>query len=423
VFTDVTKASALLEQSVALARQEGDTWSLANSLGWRGFLAIFHGDFKAARPVLEDCLAVARPARNLHGLRIGLLSLGCIARFEGDCQAAEALYKEGLAVALKLGDPLWTAVALAYLADLVNLTGFPTRARQLAEEAVTVARNARCSPVLALCLTVAGRVVLADRDFTYARALLDEALSLPQVQPCSGALALLGLAQIAFACGESHSTQPLAENALAVAREGGDKMATAQVVHYLGRLARIEGNFKDAWSLHYEALMLQAKLGDRTGALTSLAAIAGVAVDQDRWDFAVRLLAATQAFRETMGIPRPSSEQAEHEADIAAIRGNIPSAQLKTAWAQGAAMSLDGAIAYAVRGRGIRRRPRSGWASLTPTELEVVRLVAEGLTNPQIGERLFVSPRTVQTHLSNIFPKLAVRSRKELAREVARRKI
>ncbi len=72
--------------------------------------------------------------------------------------------------------------------------------------------------------------------------------------------------------------------------------------------------------------------------------------------------------------------------------------------------------------RGKRDRPRTGWASLTPTERMVSDLVAEGLSNPQIGERLFVSRRTVQTHLAHVFRKLQMSSRSELAAEVARRR-
>jgi DNA-binding CsgD family transcriptional regulator len=84
-------------------------------------------------------------------------------------------------------------------------------------------------------------------------------------------------------------------------------------------------------------------------------------------------------------------------------------------------MSLDEVVAYASRGRGERKRPSSGWRSLTPTEHEVVRLVADGLTNPQIGERLFISKGTVRTHLSHVFTKLGVTSRSQLASEATRR--
>ncbi len=77
-------------------------------------------------------------------------------------------------------------------------------------------------------------------------------------------------------------------------------------------------------------------------------------------------------------------------------------------------------IAYAQRGRGERKRPASGWASLTPTERDVVRLVSEGLGNKDIATRLFISPRTVQTHLTHVYTKLGVSSRVQLAQEAAR---
>lgn len=57
---------------------------------------------------------------------------------------------------------------------------------------------------------------------------------------------------------------------------------------------------------------------------------------------------------------------------------------------------------------------------MTPTELDVVRLVREGLGNKDIAVRLFVSPRTVQTHLTHVFSKLGLTSRLQLAQEAAR---
>ncbi len=65
--------------------------------------------------------------------------------------------------------------------------------------------------------------------------------------------------------------------------------------------------------------------------------------------------------------------------------------------------------------------PSSGWASLTPTELEVVKLTAQGLGDPEIGERLFIGRPTVKTHLAHTFTKLGVTSRAELASEATRR--
>jgi DNA-binding CsgD family transcriptional regulator len=85
-------------------------------------------------------------------------------------------------------------------------------------------------------------------------------------------------------------------------------------------------------------------------------------------------------------------------------------------------------VAASLRALGVRRRRagagrrvQTGWESLTPTEVRVARLAAEGLTNREIGERLFVSRRTVETHLAHAFAKLGLSSRAQLAAEVARR--
>ena len=72
--------------------------------------------------------------------------------------------------------------------------------------------------------------------------------------------------------------------------------------------------------------------------------------------------------------------------------------------------------------RGTRGRPQFGWPGLTPTEHSVADLVAEGLSNPQIGARLYISHRTVQTHLAHIFAKLDISARAQLAAEVTRRR-
>jgi DNA-binding CsgD family transcriptional regulator len=102
------------------------------------------------------------------------------------------------------------------------------------------------------------------------------------------------------------------------------------------------------------------------------------------------------------------------------LRNALNKNDFESAWAEGAALSTEEAIAYARRGRGQRKRPTSGWGSLTPTERDVVRLVSEGLANNDIATRLFVSPRTVQTHLTHVYTKLGLTSRVQLAQEAAR---
>jgi DNA-binding CsgD family transcriptional regulator len=135
---------------------------------------------------------------------------------------------------------------------------------------------------------------------------------------------------------------------------------------------------------------------------------------------AARLLGATCAMRERIGSVRFKIYNASYETSVAALRDVMNDNDFDTAWSEGAALSTEEAIAYARRGRGQRKRPTSGWASLTPTELDVVRLVSEGLSNNDIATRLFVSPRTVQTHLTHVYTKLSLTSRVQLVQEAAR---
>jgi DNA-binding CsgD family transcriptional regulator len=121
-----------------------------------------------------------------------------------------------------------------------------------------------------------------------------------------------------------------------------------------------------------------------------------------------------------MGAVRFKVWDADYEASVAALRNAMGDKDFDAAWAEGAALSTEEAIAYAQRRHGERKRPTSGWASLTPTERDVVRLVSEGLTNNDVATRLFVSPRTVQTHLTHVYTKLGLTSRVQLVQEVAR---
>jgi DNA-binding CsgD family transcriptional regulator len=112
--------------------------------------------------------------------------------------------------------------------------------------------------------------------------------------------------------------------------------------------------------------------------------------------------------------------QAGVDSSLTMLRKTLGDSEFDAAWADGTVLSTDEAIAYAQRGRGERKRPASGWGSLTPTELDVARLLKEGLANKEIGVRLFLSPRTVQTHLTHIYTKLGLTSRVQLAQQAAR---
>jgi DNA-binding CsgD family transcriptional regulator len=152
-------------------------------------------------------------------------------------------------------------------------------------------------------------------------------------------------------------------------------------------------------------------------ALDSLAIVTG---ETGNHLAAARLLGAAEAARQRMGMVRLKVLEADDEARIAAVRDALGENDFDAAWAEGATLSTEEAVAYAQRGRGERKRPSTGWASLTRAELDVARLVTEGLGNKDIALRLFVSPRTVQAHLTHIYTKLGLTSRVQLAQEAAR---
>ena len=122
---------------------------------------------------------------------------------------------------------------------------------------------------------------------------------------------------------------------------------------------------------------------------------------------AVRLLHATQSERDAIGY-RFRFPNHQRRVDRALVGGDAKSAEETP-------MALADAVAFALRPHGRRNRPTLGWTSLTPTERDIARLVAEGATNPMIAKKLSMTVNTVKTHLSHIFTKLDIASRAQLA--------
>ena len=186
------------------------------------------------------------------------------------------------------------------------------------------------------------------------------------------------------------------------------------------RVAIAQGEPDQAERDAHDALACATELGAQLGVPDVLECLAVLAGDAGSHREAARLFGAAHAIRQRIGAVRFKVWDADYDASVAALRDAMGDKDFDAAWAEGAALSTDEAIAYAQRGRGERKRPASGWASLTPTERDVVRLVSEGLANNDVATRLFVSPRTVQTHLTHVYTKLGLTSRVQLAQEAAR---
>jgi DNA-binding CsgD family transcriptional regulator len=176
---------------------------------------------------------------------------------------------------------------------------------------------------------------------------------------------------------------------------------------------------EDQWHV---ALRLAADHGLRLVAVDALEGLAGLAATEESWIECLRLSAAAARLRDETGYRwRFGFEQDRLDPAVAAANEALGPDDAAAAEAEGAALAWQDAAAYAGRARGERQRPSHGWASLTPTELRVVALVADGLTNPQIAERLLMGRATVKTHLDHVFTKTGLHSRTEVAAEHVRR--
>jgi DNA-binding CsgD family transcriptional regulator len=191
------------------------------------------------------------------------------------------------------------------------------------------------------------------------------------------------------------------------------------LVHVDGLLARASGDLAGAERLHHEALAMQYTGGWRPDLIHTLEALVGIAAASESYVEAARLAGAAQVLRDSMGhVLRWPFEQRLLDSAMSAGRTALGDEEFDQSFREGKSLDCDAAVAYATRARGERRRPTTGWASLTPTEADVARLAGEGLTNKQIAARLLMGSETVKTHLSRVYDKLHVRTRAALANVV-----
>jgi DNA-binding CsgD family transcriptional regulator len=226
-----------------------------------------------------------------------------------------------------------------------------------------------------------------------------------------------------LAKGNCDAAQESIEEARKLTRESANPWMIAVVADQAARLARRLGKSGNAENLHHEALALQGAMELRPDVVASLDALASLAAEAESPLEAVRLFAATDAICASTGLIRPPDHEKERLDGLEVARKQLDAALFESSFLEGTALTMEEAIAYASRARGERRRPSFGWESLTPTELQVVTLVSEGLTNPQVAERMFIARGTVKVHLGHIFSKLGVATRSELAAEATRRSI
>jgi len=413
---DAAAAHAYFEEAHGLARALGDDWRLSQILGYQAFSAITaRGDPAAARAAGEEGRDVADAIGDGSSSRMSRWGVAMSMIWQGDVAEAIALSR-GLVVESEAAhDELWRMTSLLNLGHMLAYAGDTSEARAAANAALDAAADlGEFNQGFAYAaLAVA---TLAAGDVEASASAGETAWRLMNVQPELAVVNVIPLAQVALAHGDLTVARRWADDGVSVAPGMHRVLALATRT----RVAIAQNDPEQAERDAREALTLAANLKGYlviSDVLESLAALAvGAGADRE----AARLFGAAQALRGRTGYVRFKIYDAAHDTSVATLREAMGDKEFEDAWSEGEALSTDEAIAYAQRGRGERKRPSTGWESLTPAELNVVRLVAEGLPNKDIAARLFLSARTVQAHLSHVYSKLGVASRVQLAQEATR---
>jgi predicted ATPase/class 3 adenylate cyclase/DNA-binding CsgD family transcriptional regulator len=408
---DPEVAQPYFVEAIGLARSIGDGWRLGHILVWQAFGSVVAGDPIAIRAAADEGRDLADAIGDRfasHGCR---WCLGVAQGMTGDPAGAVAQLREVVAEA----DAFWGCCALFMQALMLAYHGDPSAARDAANAAVEVAAElGGFFPGLAYAgLTVA---TLAAGDVAAANDAVAAGLPHLNLQPKMAAIWIVYAAQAALARGDLTAARRLADDA--VAATSGFHLSLALTTR--AGVALAQGEPEQAGRDAHDALVSAASTGAYAAAPETLDCLATLAIGAGSHREAARLFGAADAIRQRGGLVRFKVFDAFFAFPVAALRDGMGEKDFASAWAEGAALSTVEAIAYAQRGRGKRKRPTSGWASLTPAERDVVRLVGEGLANDDIATRLFVSPRTVQTHLTHVYAKLSLSSRVQLAQEAAR---
>jgi len=413
------KALEPFQEATVLARRAADAACLAEALMGSGGALQLLGDINGARACFNESLLVATSAGDRRGQARALEGIGWLL---GDLGQAEAFFVKALDMAEEVEARPLMASVLGALATVAMQKGEIEKARPLLQRSWDLARSTGSAFALTGALSHLGQLAQISKDPKGAKELFAEAVSLARGAGLARvlAIALNGLARACAALGEVTQARSHFDEALSKARPLGNKILLASVLHSLGNLDRDQGRVQAAADSYYEELFLTYEVGSTANIPPCLEALAGLAAVQGREKMAARLFGAAEGIQSSLGARvRPPDEVLRYDSDLAEARKSLGKDDFEAAWAEGAAMPTRQAVSYASKGRGARRRPASGAESLTPAERDVSRLVAEGLTNRQVGERLFISYRTVQTHLVRVFQKLGVSSRAELAAKVA----
>jgi non-specific serine/threonine protein kinase len=316
------------------------------------------------------------------------------------------------------------AAAVGVAGWIASAQGDEASAIPLVEESLRLARRAGDDFVVAQSSQVLGLIEEDRGRFAEARALHEESLRIYRARRDAiwppYVVNLLGL--VAYEEGDIDRAAAHFEDALAAFRASGNTYGAGWALTNLAKVARVRGEYAGAASLFAEGLALLWEHGDQLGIAGCLRGLARVAALTGRHERAARLFGAEEALREAIGAPA-ARHRVRHDEAVASVRDDLGETAFAAAWAAGRALPPADAVAEAMAApaaplghAGSDEPPPGARHGLTRREVEVLRYIVAGRSNPAIAEALFISPRTAQTHAQNIFGKLGVGSRAEAVR-------
>ncbi|HEX4745684.1 MAG TPA: tetratricopeptide repeat protein [Gaiellaceae bacterium] len=361
-----------LEEALAGSSEASRTRSRV--LSGNGVLAHYQGDYDRAEKVSREALELSGSLDDARGVAEAYTGIALVLRTRGDHAAAEKLFREALAAYEELGDD---------------------------------AGRARALDRLAMCLVVAG-------DLEGARSLFERSLELfRRLGDSHGVgLSLYGLATARRTSDDIARSR--ANEGVDILRMVGDRRAYAKALWAVADINADLGDTEIAAAQFEESLTLFVEFGDRWFAGLVLVSAALLACEVGDAERAVRLLAAADAIRTTLEVPVWAGFGERHDRALSDARGVLGETRSAAAWEDGGRIPLSATIELVAPARA---NAGAGAAEdLTSRELEVLALVADGLTDVEVAERLVVSIRTVHAHLRSIYRKIDVRSRSAATR-------
>jgi predicted ATPase/DNA-binding XRE family transcriptional regulator len=347
---DQTASHSLFAQALEVGRSLGHKQSIATSLRGLGGLATNQDDPATARALLEESLALSRELGDKYGVALALHSLGNVA-FEGsDFTTARSLYEESLALRRELGDKRGVAYSLDNLGLIASAQGDYPTARALHEESLALERELGDKYGVASTLYNLGALADREGDYASARSLVEECLLLFRAlgNEFYTALTLHGLGIVSQHQGDLTRGAELLREASRVYQQYQHRLGVAYVLVHLGNGALAEDDTAEACRQYRESLPVLMEFEIKWVIAESLEGLACAAQKEGQAERAARLFGAADTTRQSAGVKLYAFEKRRHEIAVEANRTILGDNVFHTAWKEGAAMSIEEAVEYAL---------------------------------------------------------------------------